>query len=118
MIGKSVYKNIQSYSNRNYNFVDIQPSLIEGLSPVILTIMGLGTLLICSNIDENIFINKKNAAHFIRNNFISLNEKLNFALENKKLIKDLAGRSQEDIKKRFMWELKTNQFIDIFNNKE
>ena len=42
----------------------IQPSFIEGLSPVILTVMALGTPLICSDIIENIFITKTNAVHF------------------------------------------------------
>ena len=40
-------------------YVYVQPSLIEGLSPVILTVMGLGTPLICSDIVENKFITKK-----------------------------------------------------------
>ena len=35
-------------------YVYIQPSLIEGLSPVILTVMGLGTPLVCSDIVETV----------------------------------------------------------------
>ena len=45
-------------------FAYIQPSIIEGLSPVILTVMGLGTPLICSDIRENKFITENNATHF------------------------------------------------------
>ena len=33
----------------------IQPSDVEGLSPVILTIMGLGVPLIVSDIEENVY---------------------------------------------------------------
>ena len=36
----------------------VQPSDIEGLSPVILSVMGFGTPLICSNIKENLYLVK------------------------------------------------------------
>ena len=69
-------------------FVYVQPSLIEGLSPVILTVMGLGTPLICSDIIENKFITGDNAMHFISGDAGSLAEKINFSLNYEGKLKE------------------------------
>lgn len=92
----------------------VQPSLIEGLSPVILTVMGLGTPLICSDIKENIFITKDNANHFKSNDADSLKEMLEFSIEKKNLINAKAKEGKMDILKRFNWDKITNEFIEIF----
>ena len=42
----------------------VQPSDIEGLSPVMLSVMGLGTPLICSDIKENKYIAHEDALLF------------------------------------------------------
>jgi glycosyltransferase involved in cell wall biosynthesis len=94
-------------------FTYIQPSLIEGLSPVILTVMGLGTPLICSNIKENTFITNDNAIHFKSGDADSLNEKLQFALNNRDELLCKAKSGKEDISKRFNWENITDQYIEI-----
>jgi glycosyltransferase involved in cell wall biosynthesis len=94
-------------------FTYIQPSLIEGLSPVILTVMGLGTPLICSNIKENTFITNENAIHFKSGDADSLNEKLQFALNNRDELLCKAKSGKEDISKRFNWENITDQYIEI-----
>ena len=50
----------------------VQPSDIEGLSPVILSVMGLGTPLICSNIKENLYLVKNDALTFEKSNVDAL----------------------------------------------
>jgi glycosyltransferase involved in cell wall biosynthesis len=97
-------------------FLYIQPSLIEGLSPVILTVMGLGTPMICSNIMENTFITRDNAIHFDSGNADSLHEKLQFVLNNIDELLDKAKRGQADISKRFNWENITEQYLDLLKN--
>jgi glycosyltransferase involved in cell wall biosynthesis len=92
----------------------VQPSLIEGLSPVILTVMGLGTPLLCSDIKENTFITGENAVTFNSGNAISLQEKLLFLLENPELIKMKASAGLIDIKSRFNWEVITDSYIKLF----
>lgn len=94
-------------------YLYIQPSLIEGLSPVILTVMALGTPLICSDIKENIFITKSNALHFISGNSQSLQEKIYFALNNRELIIQNAEAGKQDVSQRFNWESITDQYIDL-----
>jgi glycosyltransferase involved in cell wall biosynthesis len=92
----------------------IQPSLIEGLSPVILTVMGLGTPLICSDIKENIYITKENATTFVSGDIASLREKIVFSLNNQDKIKILSISGLSDIKKRFNWETITDSYIKLF----
>jgi glycosyltransferase involved in cell wall biosynthesis len=98
-------------------FAYIQPSLIEGLSPVILTVMGLGTPLICSDIVENKFITGDNATHFISGSVESLAEKIKYSLENMEKLKKMAKIGKDDILDRFKWDSITNQYIELFNNK-
>ena len=90
-----------------------QPSLIEGLSPVILTVMGLGTPLICSDIRENTYITKENAVTFSSGDVSSLHDALKYALENPNQIKKNAEDGQKDIKERFNWETITDEYIRI-----
>ena len=92
----------------------VQPSLIEGLSPVILTVMGLGTPLICSDIKENTFITGDNAVTFNSGSAISLHEKLIFLIENPEIIKMKASTGLIDIKSRFNWEVITDSYIKLF----
>jgi glycosyltransferase involved in cell wall biosynthesis len=94
----------------------IQPSLIEGLSPVILTVMGLGSPLICSDIKENIFITKDNAIVFESGNSESLAEKIALALENPELLTSNALLGKEDVSQRFNWNKIAGQYVDIFKN--
>ncbi len=91
----------------------IQPSLIEGLSPVILTVMGLGTPLICSDIVENKFICRDNATTFISGDSKSLAEKIEYALNNAAVIAGKSATGQTDIKNRFNWDKITDQYIKL-----
>ncbi|MEO7048396.1 MAG: glycosyltransferase family 4 protein [Ferruginibacter sp.] len=94
-------------------FCYIQPSLIEGLSPIILTVMALGTPLICSDIVENKFITKSNAIHFLSGDANSLHKSLEYSLNNISELELNAKRGKEDVLKRFNWENITDQYIDL-----
>ncbi|NTW17488.1 MAG: glycosyltransferase family 4 protein, partial [Syntrophaceae bacterium] len=99
-------------------YVYVQPSLIEGLSPVILTVMGLGTPLICSDIVENKFITGENATHFTSGDAGSLAEKINFSLNNEGRLKEMAEKGREDILTRFNWDAVTEKYLELFNSKK
>lgn len=92
----------------------VQPSLIEGLSPVILTVMALGTPLICSDIRENTFITGENATTFISGSSLSLYEKLKIALVSEEMLKVKAGEGKVDVKERFNWETITDSYLELF----
>jgi glycosyltransferase involved in cell wall biosynthesis len=98
-------------------FIYVQPSLIEGLSPVILTVMGLGTPLICSDIDENKFITRENATHFESGNIVSLTEQINYSINNIDKLKKIAKIGRDDILNRFKWDSITSQYVELFKNK-
>ena len=92
----------------------IQPSLIEGLSPVILTVMGLGTPLICSNIRENLFITNTNALTFDNGNSKSLKLSIEYSIENKEILIANAKKGKVDVTSRFNWDKITKQYLEIF----
>lgn len=99
-------------------YVYVQPSLIEGLSPVILTVMGLGTPLVCSDIVENKFITGDNATHFISGNSDSLAEKLYDCLNNPEKLKQMAENGRADILARFNWDSVASQYMELFKRKK
>ncbi len=96
----------------------VQPSLIEGLSPVILTVMGLGTPLVCSDIAENTFITGNNATHFTSGNIDSLAEKIKFCIDYNSEIREKAERGRIDILSRFNWDSVASQYLEIFIKKK
>lgn len=93
----------------------IQPSLIEGLSPVILTVMGLETPLICSNIKENLFITKENAITFESGDSRSLKTAIEYLLENREIAITKAIVGKKDVIDRFNWDKIADQYIEIFS---
>lgn len=95
----------------------IQPSDVEGLSPVILMVMGLGTPLICSDIQENRFIVQEHATVFKKSHVDDLRDRLVFALESPDKIRQLAEAGARSIRERFNWETITEQHISLFEGK-
>lgn len=92
----------------------VQPSDIEGLSPVILSVMGLGTPLICSNIKENLYLAKDDALTFEKSNKDSLRETLEHALADRQGHLQLTARAKERVLKEYSWETITDQYLDLF----
>ncbi|HQD08741.1 MAG TPA: glycosyltransferase family 4 protein [Flavihumibacter sp.] len=94
----------------------IQPSDIEGLSPVMLSVMGLGTPLICSDIQENIYIVKEDAVLFRKSNIESLVEALKFSLENREKHLELAAAAKKRILQEYSWNSITDKYIELFES--
>jgi glycosyltransferase involved in cell wall biosynthesis len=95
-------------------FAYVQPSLIEGLSPVILTVMGLGTPLICSDIVENVFITGDHSFHFKSGDADDLRKVLEIVLKNYAILQQKAILGRTDVKQRFNWDLVSDQYIEFF----
>jgi len=93
----------------------VQPSDIEGLSPVILSVMGLQTPLICSNIKENLYLVGNDAYTFEKSNVESLTVTLERALNNREEHLQLAKKAKERILKDYSWETITDQYLELFN---
>ncbi len=96
-------------------YVYIQPSLIEGLSPVILTVMGLGTALICSDIVENLYITEGNALHFKSGDAVALKEKIEYSLDNPHKINELAEIGRKNVLEKFNWDKIADKYLEIFS---
>lgn len=94
----------------------IQPSDIEGLSPVILTVMGISTPLICSDIKENIYAVENTALTFKQSNIDSLKETIEYSLLHPTEIQTLAGRAKQRALTHFSWEKVTDQHLELFFN--
>jgi glycosyltransferase involved in cell wall biosynthesis len=92
----------------------IQPSDVEGLSPVLLNVMFLKTPIICSNIRENVFAVDNTALLFEKSNPDSLKAALEKSLENEEEISDLAVRAQKRVISLFTWERVAIQHEEVF----
>ena len=96
----------------------IQPSDVEGLSPVILSVMGLGVPLIVSDIEENEFAVQDTALKFKRGDIASLTQKIDFAEDNYSFMKDLAVKARRRALQEFNWEKVADEHINVFNQKK
>src|SRR5437764_13439495 len=93
----------------------VQPSDIEGLSPVMLSVMGLGTPLICSDIKENKYIAHEDALLFKKSDTSSLLNALETSLRDRSVHLEMAGKARTRILKDYSWETITDQYIELFN---
>ena len=94
----------------------IQPSDVEGLSPVILENMGLNTPIICSDIKENLYVVDDTALTFRQGDIEDLKQKLEFALGNQERLLASAMQAKKKVDEKFSWDTVTNQHIEIFGN--
>jgi glycosyltransferase involved in cell wall biosynthesis len=93
----------------------VQPSDIEGLSPVMLSVMGLGTPLICSDIKENVYIAHRDALLFKKSDIASLLTALEISLSDRCGHLQMAEKAKSRILKDYSWETITDQYIELFN---
>lgn len=94
----------------------IQPSDIEGLSPVMLSVMGLGTPLICSDIQENIYLVGDEALLFKKSDVSCLRDSINESLNNRSQHLLIAQKARKRILKQYSWETITDQYLELFKN--
>ncbi|NVO20134.1 MAG: glycosyltransferase family 4 protein [Bacteroidetes bacterium] len=94
----------------------VQPSDVEGLSPVILNVMGLGTPIICSDIRENIYAVADTATLFKRSDRDSLKNALEYVLDSKKIIQEKAIKAKERALSSFSWDFVTREHERVFMN--
>ncbi len=95
----------------------IQPSGIEVLSPVILSAMGIGPLVICSYIVENMYTDHNTALTFRKGDVSSLIETLSFSLGNHGKMMELAKLAKKRAQSTFSWESVVDQHVDLFGIK-
>lgn len=94
----------------------IQPSDVEGLSPVVLTVMGLNVPMIVSDIEENEYAVLDTARKFKKGNIQSLTEEINFCENNYPHMLALAQKASERALSVFNWEKVADEHIEVFTN--
>lgn len=92
----------------------IQPSDVEGLSPVVLENMGLGTPIICSDIRENLFVVGDTAIIFSKGDVDDLTAKIEYALGHPDELKSNAAAAKERAASEFNWDAVALQHEEIF----
>jgi glycosyltransferase involved in cell wall biosynthesis len=92
----------------------VQPSDIEGLSPVVLESMGLGTPIICSDIIENKYVVGDTGVLFSKSNTDDLRNKLQWSLENPQTMKANGVSARRRAHGQFSWEAVAKGFERIF----
>ena len=93
----------------------VQPSDIEGLSPIILTVIGLGSPLICSDIKENKYVGGKNVTYFKKSNIDDLKSTIERTLINKELINEKSIAAKDEVISKYSWDDVVSQHIKQFN---
>jgi glycosyltransferase involved in cell wall biosynthesis len=94
----------------------IQPSDVEGLSPVVLTVMGLNVPLIVSDIEENQYAVLDTARTFKKGNIESLTEQITFCEDHYDEMKILAQRASERALSVFNWDKVADEHLALFAN--
>jgi len=92
----------------------IQPSDVEGLSPVVLTVMGLNVPLIVSDIEENQYAVLDTARMFKQGDIASLTEEINYCEANHPEMLALAEKAQVRALSVFNWEMVTDEHVKVF----
>jgi glycosyltransferase involved in cell wall biosynthesis len=94
----------------------IQPSDVEGLSPIVLTVMALNVPLIVSDIEENEYAVLDTARKFKKGNIQSLTEEINYCETHHPEMLTLAQRAQQRALSEFNWEKVTDEHVQVFMN--
>jgi glycosyltransferase involved in cell wall biosynthesis len=94
----------------------IQPSDVEGLSPVILENMGLNTPIICSDIKENLYVVDDTALTFRQGDINDARHAIEAALADPGQLKENAKRAHKRASENFSWNAVTTQHIELFTS--
>ena len=92
----------------------VQASDVEGLSPVLLEVMALGTPVICSDIPENLYAVEDAALTFSKSDADDLRAMMEFALANPSVLDENAARAQRRTLDRFSWDRVTDEHVALF----
>jgi glycosyltransferase involved in cell wall biosynthesis len=92
----------------------VQPSDIEGLSPVVLENMGLGVPMITSDIPENQYAVGDTALVFERGNVDDLHAKLQYALDHPDEMRANGEAGRRRAEEEFNWDRCAERYEQVF----
>jgi glycosyltransferase involved in cell wall biosynthesis len=106
----------KTHALMKHAYAYIQPSDIEGLSPVILENMGLSVPVICSDIQENQFVVGETAVTFRKADPEDLRMRLQWALANPDALAEKGRLGRERANTLFSWEVVADAHAQIFSD--
>lgn len=92
----------------------VQPSDVEGLSPVILESSFLGAPVICSGIEQNRYIMQDDGIYFEPGDVDDLLAVLERAVADPQRLSEDAARQRAQVAGRFSWDKVVDEHIDVF----
>lgn len=95
----------------------VQPSAIEGLSPVILESTFLGAPVICANIPQNTYGLAEFGTYFRSGDEEDLKDKLEYSIEHQAEMKERATLACDRVTRNFSWDTVVDQHVSIFLGK-
>ena len=96
-------------------YLYVQPSILEGTSPALLTAMALGNCVLVSNIPENLeTIGTAGISFDIEKQEKGLREKLQYLLENPDVVDKFRKEAVERILQNYSWDKVTEDYEKLF----
>jgi glycosyltransferase involved in cell wall biosynthesis len=96
--------------------VYVQPSEVEGTSPVVLSAMGHGRAVLVNGIEENLETVGDGGLAFARNDVGALHRALAELLGNASRREELGQRARERVERVYNWDRITDQFEAVFHD--
>jgi len=104
----------KTHSLMKHAYAYVQPSDVEGLSPVILENMGLGVPVVCSDIQENRFVVGDTAVTFHKADVADLRKQLEWTLANPDALAEKGVQGKRRASALFSWEVVADLHERIF----
>jgi len=94
----------------------VQPSEVEGTSPILLTAMGYGKCVIVNGIPENILTIGKAGIYFKKNDVDDLKNKIELLLNSRSLIESYGRKALKRVMENYSWDKIANDYEKIYKN--
>ena len=95
-------------------YVYVQPSEVEGTSPVLLSAMGCGRCVVVNGIPENVDVIGEAGLAFHHNDADDLAGLLRELLAHPKWVRQLGALAQERVREHYNWDKIADQHEDLF----
>jgi glycosyltransferase involved in cell wall biosynthesis len=104
----------KAHALMKHAYAYIQPSDVEGLSPVVLENMGFGTPVICSDIKENRYVVADAGLLFRRGDIADLSSRLEYALASPVNMREMGILGKRRAAEHFSWDRVTEAHECVF----
>jgi glycosyltransferase involved in cell wall biosynthesis len=92
----------------------VQPSAIEGLSPVILEAAYVGAPIVCSDIPQNRYGIAEFGTYFSTGDVEDLTRKLAWTLHAPEELARLAADGSRHVARNFSWDTVVDKHVEVF----